>query len=263
LPTLFALAFVINLIGTLAYSVRIAGVRTGRIAVSLSLFNLLLLVSRTANGFQAPLLAKRVERAVVIGGGEGGVGDFRWLLVSASLATVAGALLTPTFQRLFTRAVAGFAAHRSLPRLLAHALSPAGLADVRAAATAPRSHNLTALAGRARPPAGVLVSNIMATAVWTVGVFASIYAGRLEPDLRATSSNLSSIINGVATLLLFVVVDPHLSLLTDDVVEGRASEGSLRRSVVWFLGTRLMGTVLAQVLLVPAARAIAAVARRM
>jgi hypothetical protein len=69
------------------------------------------------------------------------------------------------------------------------------------------------------------------------------------------------VINGVATLLLFVIVDPHLSLLTDDVVEGRSGEPHLRRSVTWLLGTRLAGTVLAQALLVPAASGIAVVAR--
>ena len=57
-----ALTFVIHLIGTLAYSVRIAGTRTRRIALSLSLFNVLVLISRTSNSFQAPLLAKRVKR---------------------------------------------------------------------------------------------------------------------------------------------------------------------------------------------------------
>src|SRR5215475_13695815 len=79
LAVLFALTFLINLIGSLAYSVRIAGVRTGRIALSFSLFNLLVLVSRTANTFQAPLLAKRVEHQ--LGAGHAGsVADFRWLL---------------------------------------------------------------------------------------------------------------------------------------------------------------------------------------
>ena len=42
------LTFIIHLIGTLAYAVRIAGVRTRRIAVSFALFNILILVSRTA-----------------------------------------------------------------------------------------------------------------------------------------------------------------------------------------------------------------------
>ena len=76
------LTFVIHLVGTLAYSVRIAGSRTGRIALSLSLFNILILVSRTSNSFQAPLLAKRVEQQLASGNIMPSTGDFRWLLIS-------------------------------------------------------------------------------------------------------------------------------------------------------------------------------------
>ena len=61
---LCVLTFVIHLIGTLAYAVRIAGVRTRRIAVSFALFNVLVLVSRTSNSFQGPFLAKRIEAAL-------------------------------------------------------------------------------------------------------------------------------------------------------------------------------------------------------
>ena len=59
---IFVLTFVIHLIGTLAYSVRIAGTRTRRIAISLSLFNILVLVSRTSNSFAAPLLPNGSSR---------------------------------------------------------------------------------------------------------------------------------------------------------------------------------------------------------
>ena len=71
-----ALTFGINLIGTLAYAARIAGVRTRRIAMSFALFNVLVLVSRTANGFLGPFLAKRIERRLLEGGGEALAGDF-------------------------------------------------------------------------------------------------------------------------------------------------------------------------------------------
>jgi Alternate to MurJ len=94
LTTLFVLTFAINLIGTLAYAARIAGVRTHRIALAFSLFNALVLISRTANSFQAPLLAKRVERNVPAGTTAGTLEDFRWLLLAASLATIVGAFLT-------------------------------------------------------------------------------------------------------------------------------------------------------------------------
>jgi len=60
------LTFIIHLVGTLAYAVRIAGVRTRRLAVSFSLFNILVLASRTSNSFQGPFLAKRVEQSLAI-----------------------------------------------------------------------------------------------------------------------------------------------------------------------------------------------------
>ena len=101
---LCGLTFVIHLIGTLAYAVRIAGVRTRRIAVSFALFNVLVLVSRTSNSFQGPFLAKRIELGLRGGAINHLLSDFRWLLLSATAATVAGALLVPTFQRVFSRA---------------------------------------------------------------------------------------------------------------------------------------------------------------
>src|SRR6185369_1138917 len=112
------LTFVIHLIGTLAYSVRIAGVRTRRIAVSFALFNVLVLVSRTSNSFQGLFLAKRVETNLGSTAAHNLLLDFRWFLLSATFATVIGALLTPTFQRVFSKAVAHFQTHRSIPRLL-------------------------------------------------------------------------------------------------------------------------------------------------
>jgi hypothetical protein len=264
---LFWLTFLINLIGTLAYSVRIAGVRTLRIAVSLSLFNVLVLVSRTANAFQAPVLAKRVEAALAPAApgapaASGTSGDFRWLIAAAALATVVGALLTPTFQRLMTRAVARFAVDRSMGRLLLRVFSPAGLTAMRGSVALPSIDHLAAPLQRPRLPARIVIINMVATAIWTVGVFASLYAAHLDPELRVTSSQLSGIVNGVATILLFVVVDPHLSLITDDVLQGRVGEAYFRRCIVWMLVSRLAGTLLAQLLLIPAARLIAFVAAR-
>ena len=172
-------------------------------------------------------------------------------------------MLIPTFQRIFGRAVQAFSEHRSVPRLFLLGLSPAGLAVLRDSWRLPAAGNLTRLAGAPRLPGGVILSNVVATAVWTVGVFASLYAGSLNPELRVTSSNLSSIVNGVATILMFGLIDPYLSVMTDDVAEGRISDGTFRRSIVWLIGGRLAGTVLAQFLLVPAALAILYVAERL
>jgi hypothetical protein len=263
LALIFALTFIIHLIGTLAYAVRIAGVRTRRIAVSFALFNILVLVSRVSNTFQGPFMAKRVEEGLLQPASHSLIADFRWLLLSATLATVVGAFLIPTFQRLFSRAVHDFQSHRSVPRLLLHICFRGGLAQIRDSVALPAPGNVSALGKQGGISAVTAVLNVVAVALWTVGVFAALYAGSLNPALRVTSSNLSAIVNGVATILLFVVIDPQLSVMTDDVVEGRVSESVFRRTIVWLVASRFAGTLLAQVLLVPAANIIVFVAERL
>jgi hypothetical protein len=256
------LTFVIHLVGTLAYSVRIAGVRTRRIAVSFALFNILVLVSRTANSFQGPSLAKRVESNLNPGVPHNLLLDFRWFLLSATLATVVGAILTPTFQRVFSKAVAHFQAHRSISRLLLHALSRGGLAYLKDSVSLPVPAHVTSLRlGRALS-LRIVALNVAVVALWTVGVFASLYAGYLHPQFRMTASQLSALVNGAATILMFVLIDPQLSVMTDDVVDGKLSEPCFRRAIVWLVGSRCAGTLVAQVFLVPAAALIGYVAER-
>jgi hypothetical protein len=261
--TICSLTFVIHLVGTLAYSVRIAGVRTRRIAVSFALFNVLVLISRTSNSFQGPFLAKRVERSILHSTSGNIISDFRWLLWSATIATLFGAVLIPSFQRAFSRAVLHFQIHRSIPKLLLRMCHREGLVGIKDSISVPARGNISSLRAIHGISIGTIALNIIAVSFWTVGVFAALYAGYLNPQLRVTSSNLSSIVNGFSTILMFVVIDPQLSLLTDDVLEGRQSEAGFRRAIVWLTGSRFVGTILAQFLLIPAATLIVAVAERL
>lgn len=259
---LVLLTFVIHLIGTLSYSVRIAGTRTGQIAVSFALFNIMILGSRTSNSFQGPILAKRVEENLLSGISSNVVSDFRILLISASIATLLGAFLTPTFQRLFTKAVDKFSDYRSIPKLILRGFSPTGLAYIRNSIAMPAKENLKLFKKGDHVPTKYILYNTIATAIWTTGVFSALYAGYLNPDVRVTSSQLSSIINGVATILMFVFIDPYLSILTDDVAHNRTDQAYFRRSIVWLTGSRLAGTLLSQFLLIPAAMLIVFVAEK-
>lgn len=248
---------VINLIGALAYAARIAGVRTRRIAMSFALFNILILGSRLSNGFLGPLVAKRIENAIADGGDPGLVGDFHLILASASVAVLIGILLIPTGQRWFSIAIVQLQATRSIGRLLLRSASPSGIRVMWGSLALPRVRR----AGWIRkPPAlgwGILIANCLAQGVLAVGVFAAIYAGYINPEYRVTASQLSAVINGFATILLFAFIDPHLSVITDDAVEGAIDEGTFRRIIVWISASRLAGTVLAQVLFLPAATAVA------
>ena len=250
----------INLIGTLAYAARIAGVRTRRIAMSFALFNILVLVSRTSNGFLGPFLAKRIETRLTSDGGDALLGDFRMVLLSATIAVAVGIALVPTGQRLFARAIGYFQEHRSTTRMILRSASPAGLKTIRDSIAMPGPGRIRDMIGTRGVGWGVLIANCLAQALITVGVLASLYAGYLNPEFRVTASQLSAVINGFATILLFALIDPQLSVMTDDVVEGRVSEAMFRRTIVWISFSRLAGTMLAQALFLPSAQAIAWVA---
>jgi len=250
------LTFLINLITTLSYSVRIVGIRTGRIAVSFALFNILVLVSRTANGFQAPLLASTIEKNINSGLGANTF-DFRLIILSCTISTVFGGMLIPTFQRILSIAVDKFSIYKSVPKVLLYGITKSGISSIKENIVIPSSRNLYNFDLKKDFPWKVFIMNIVAVAIITVGVLSSLYAGYFNPEFRTTASSLSAIINGLATILMFVFIDPFLSVMTDDVVLGKTSESLFRKYIVYMVFARVIGTVIAQIILVPAARLIA------
>jgi hypothetical protein len=254
------LTFLINLITTLSYSVRIVGVRTGRIAISYSLFNILVLISRTAYAFQAPLLANTVEKNIHAGI-LNKASDFQWIILSCTIASIAGGFLIPTFQRLLAKAVLSFSAKKSVPSLVIRAFSKAGIEHVKDSIAVPKMKNITQLKYNRDLPWGVFIMNILAVAIITVGVLSAFYAGYINPDLRSTASSLSAVINGFATILMFIFIDPYLSAMTDDVVLGKCTDAKFRRFIVYMVIARVIGTLLAQLILIPSAQFIAFVAK--
>jgi hypothetical protein len=252
------LTFVIHLISTLSYSVRIVGTRTRKIAVSFALFNIMVLISRTSNSFQAPLLAKWVENNINLKV-DPGTFEIRMILLATTIATIVGAFLIPTFQRVLSKAVLNFSIHKSMPKLILHGFTKTGIRQLRNEISIPDKNNLT-INTKSKFPLKIFVFNIIAVAILTVGVLSSLYAGFITPELRTTASSLSAIVNGFATILMFVIIDPHLSVLTDEVVEGKYSESEFRGTIRYMVLARLIGTVIAQFLLVPFAHFIAYVA---
>lgn len=256
------LTFLINLITTLSYSVRIVGIRTGRIAISFALFNILVVISRTANGFQAPLLAKTVENDIA-NGVSSNTEAFRYVIFSCTLATICGAFLIPTFQRVLSKAVLNFSVHKSVPRLLLHGFSKTGILYFKDNLTLPAKQNIIQLSTEKAFPWKIFLLNVMAVAILTIGVLSAVYAAYINPQYRTTASNLSAFINGFATILMFAFIDPHLSAMTDDVVLGKCSEATFRRYIVYMTFARLLGTLLAQLLFLPSANILALLATKL
>lgn len=255
------LTFIIYVIGTLAYSVRVVGVKTGRIAVSFAVFNVFVLISRTANSIQAPFLTKTVELAINDGTSKELIYVFRWILFSVTLASIVGALLMPTFIKLFSKAVESFSIHRSIPRLLMHGFSKAGIKQFKSSVTKPNKENLSYLKNFKKMPKKILLLNTVAFSISTVGILSSIYAGCLMPELRSTCNSLSSVINGLATILMFVFIDPFISMLTDDVLNGECDIAYFNKCITFIVASLILGSILAQFILVPASSIIAFIAQ--
>jgi len=69
--------------------------------------------------------------------------------------------------------------------------------------------------------------NVFGAALPAIGVLSSLYVGVLEPCARP-QSQLSAVVNFRGTILLFALVDPNLSYLTDTTTSGETSQGQLR-----------------------------------
>lgn len=251
------LNFVITLIGTLAYATRIVGVRTGRVAVSFALFNILALASRTANTLQVPLLTKYVEKnpnpyqLMPI---------FEMIIFTATAATIIGAILIPTFQRIFSKAVGAFSVNRSVSKLVMHSFSKSGVKYIRESIKIPTRSTLSVFNLR-KLPVKIMLFNMFSVTLITVGALSPIFAGSIEPELRATCLTLASVINGFAVIVMAIFIDPYLSIMTDDVLDGKCSEADFNNCVAGMIFTKIIGTVLSFAVLVPAAYIIVWIAR--
>lgn len=256
----FVFTLIIHMISTLSYAVRLVGVKTGRLAVSFALFNILVLVSRTANAFQAPLLSKKIESDLAMGIPDHPDTLFRWLILAASIGTMIGGFLIPTFKQVFTRFVLRFDMDRSIPRILIHGFSKAGVRHLKHDVRIPSKQNIRYLKEYKYLPKRLIALNTSVVAILTIGVFSALNAAYINPALRVTASTLAPIITGLATILLVVFIDPYFSLLTDDVLDGKRSEAYFHKCVFSMAISRFAGTLLAQLLLGPAAWLIAKVA---
>lgn len=181
--------------------------------------------------------------------------------MSTTLATVVGALLMPTFIKVFGRAVEAFSIYRSIPKLLFHGFSKSGIRQFKESVTRPKKENFKYIRQYKKIPKKLVLLNTIAFSISTVGILASLYAGCLNPELRTTCSTLSSVINSIATILMFIFIDPFISMLTDDVIAGNCSELHFNRCITFIVGGLIVGTLLAQILLKPAAEIIATIAR--
>lgn len=258
---------IIHMIATLGYAVRLAGVRTQRLALAFSLWNVIYLLSSTANTIQAPFLGRLIDEAGTLlqkGSSDivGSVGwEIRTIIGAATLGTILGTLFIPSFVRLFTKGIFLFERTKSVPKMIGLLFHPKSVKAILARVALPNMDTARrASKGNGLPPK-IIFLNFMVTGVWTIGVLAALYAGLLDVRYVRTTANMSGLINGVATILGVMLVDPHVASITDEAARGIRSDGDVKSMSMYLALSRIAGTLLAQLLFVPAAEIIVSVAR--
>ncbi|GAX91600.1 lipid II flippase Amj family protein [Effusibacillus lacus] len=246
----------IHMIETLSHAVRLAGVRVAKLAVAISLFNMAVIVSRTANTFQATLTGSLVDAARGNQQIEMLKDQFHIILGSASLGTVVGMILLPTFVGLFSRAIIQLEHAGSIPQLVRNTMTIHHLTLAKKHLRWPKWEMVSRMRIGGIPKR-LLLLNIVGTAVYTVGVLAALYASVLAPEFSATAQSASGWINGLAVIVLLIFVDPKIALLTEQVMQGKQELWTIDKIVGLLMVTRLLGTLLAQILLLPAAHWVA------
>jgi Alternate to MurJ len=264
-----------------AYAARLAGVRTGRIATSISLFNLFVTASRLAtlvytlmlgplsdaagNAVKAltpksPSIPISPEHLAQIAGIQS---TFEWqlrfIIIAGTVGTIAGSLLLPMFTYLYVRGVRSFERTKSLPHSMFRLFDPRVVFDVLRRIRLPHYSEIFSFSTKGIPRR-LLIFNVVVTGIYAIGVVSAYYASILDVNVARTAIGISGIINGIGTVAFTFFVDPTSSIIVDEAVKGERPHADVKSMVFYLSLTAVLGWILSQLLLWPAAEIIKTVA---
>ena len=256
------------MIDALYYSSRISAVRVRKLGIALTLFNLIILFSRFANTIQAPLTGSIVDKAMYgfthqmpAANLTALAWQFRYILFAATIGSIIGAAMVPSFIQVFTRVLKVFEREASIYKMFFKRAFQVRTYRVliesarKPVFRRPEEHKKSTI------PHGFLIANVIVVAIYTTGVLSTIYSGALIPDHRLTADNLSGIVNVIATFLLITLVDPSIALITDQAIARERPEHDVKVMVWYLVVGKIVGTLLAQLFFMPASGFIASVAQ--
>lgn len=271
------LTVAVHMIYTLAYSVRLAGVRTQRLLTALSLYNIIYLMASVSGTIQIPLLNSLLEHGIKDSAAQAGImisteqfinmdiyrellvafeRSIRLVIAASTLGTLLGVVLIPVFVRISVKATRLFEENGSVLRTffgLIFIRQVWRLNTARLLFPFPYSSIRRIIGQKLVIPKHFLFINIIVTGLYTTGMLSPLYAGALFPDFRSTAAMLSAVVNGFASVLMAIVVEPTASSITDEALRGERGERDVKQMTFYLALTRLMGTIFAQVLFLPGA----------
>lgn len=256
----------IHMADTLFYGTRAAAVRVKKVGIAISLWGIVALGTRLANTIQAPITGSLVDQALLgrthsvpVAALVALAWKFRYIIFSATLGSLIGVLFVPTFVEIFTRVLKVFEKEGSLIRVFLKAARLRSLASLFESLRPPSLARPSSLK-KSGLPKGFLIANVVIVGVYTTGVLSTIYSGALIPAYRLTADNLSGIVNAIATLLFVIILDPTIALITDQAVHGERNPEDVKVMVWYLVAGKVAGTLLAQLIFLPAAGVVASTA---
>ncbi len=263
-----------------AYAARLAGVRTGRIATSISLFNLFVTASRLATLVYTLMLgplsdsAGNAVKALVPKAGHLMLpaaqiataqiqSTFEWqlraIIIAGTVGTIVGSLLLPMFTYMYVRGVRSFERTKSLPHSMIRLFDPRVIGDIISHIRVPGLAEVRTFSAK-NIPRRLLIFNVVVTGIYAIGVVAAYYASVLDVNVARTAIGISGIINGIGTIAFTFFVDPTSSIIVDEAVKGERSHEDVKSMVFYLSLTAIIGWLLSQLLLWPSAEIIKLVA---
>lgn len=264
-----------------AYAARLAGVRTGRIATSISLFNLFVTASRLATLVYSLMLGPISDRAgnavkalmpkaahaatspvaqhLIASVQQTFEYQIRLIIIAGTVGTILGSLLLPMFTYMYVRGVRSFEQTKSLPHSLVRLFDFRVMRDILAHVRVPRLRELRQFSTK-NIPRRLLIFNVLVTSIYAIGVVAAYYASVLDVNVIRTAVTISGIINGIGTVAFTFFVDPTSSIIVDEAVKGERAHADVESMVFYLALTAIVGFIFSQLLLWPAAKTIEFVA---
>lgn len=250
------LQFIISTIGVTCYSSRIAGIETKKLSTSFSIYNILTLGSRLANMILLPLLGAIVEIAIVNNDSILLAKQFYFILGGILLGTFVGLLFIPFSTKIFKEIVEKASKYSNIFSLLIKECNIKNIKRLLKHCSIISIKEIKEMKFK-NFPMFPLILNPLIVAINTISYLSAMYAGVLVPESRLVASQLSSTVNGISTILLYIFVDPAVGIISDQAINDRRSLSSVK-AFIFYLGLgRLIGVIISFLLFIPAAYFIA------
>lgn len=255
LSFIFIVSAMVTLFTSATVASRPAAVKTGHVAMSITIYQIFFMITRFANMFYLPILASYVDRATNTGNTETLLIQIRIILIGSFLGAVMAWLLFPTILKIFIKGVSALEKEGSMIKVLTGLLNIKKWKNIHTILAPPSNFGVSLLKLEG-VPVNFLIFNIFATAIWTAGVLCAMYASALNSDYARTAILLSGLVNALAAIMFSVIVDPKAALITDEVIAKKRPEKHVYITAVFLIAGNVLGALISQFFLLPGVRVI-------